>query len=340
MIAIEFIKSVIPNNWRKTPSGWISGNCPMCAKRGHNADKRSRGGIILSDDKFSYNCFNCGFKTGWTQGHSRRISGFLQDLLIAFGVDPAQIQRVNFELLKEQEEENIAQQFIQKDQPREINIHWETMPLPVNATVFHEVDTSVLTKKEFTQFVSAVEYVHSRGVDFYSNWMWSSYKHFANRVILPFYYRGSVVGYTARWVPEERQKENPKYYLKSPNHFVYNLDAQKHHKYVIVTEGHFDALLVGGVAMQGNTPSMTQCDIVDSLGKEVIVVPDADSAGNELVKTAVKRGWNVSFPPWEGCKDAADAVQKYGRLFTVRSILESTESNSTKIQVLAKSYCR
>jgi hypothetical protein len=312
----------------------------MCSKRGHNADRRGRGGIILADDKFSYNCFNCGFKTGWTEGHSRRISGRLQELLETFGVDPAQIQRVNFELLKEQEEANIAQQFIQQDKPREVNINWPEMSLPPDAKVFHKVDTSKLDEKELQKFISAVEYVHSRGVDFYKNWMWSSYKHFSNRVILPFYYQGKTIGYTARWVGKTPNKETPKYYLKSPNHFVYNLDAQKNHKYTIVTEGQFDALLVGGVAMQGNTPSMTQCDIVDKLETQVIVVPDADSAGKELVKTALKRGWAVSFPPWEGCKDAADAVQKYGRLFTVRSILDNAESNTTKIQVLAKSYCR
>ena len=79
---------------------------------------------------------------------------------------------------------------------------------------------------------------------------------------------------------------------------------------------------------------------VIDLKKEVIVVPDADSAGMDLVKTAIRRGWSVSFPPWEGCKDTADAAVKYGRLFTVRSIIDSAETNTTKIQLLAKSYCR
>lgn len=338
MIVLDFVQQTIPGGWKKTPSGWVSGNCPMCSTRGHSADKRKRGGFMFDDEKFQYNCFNCGFKTGWSPG--RKINGRLQELLLQFGADPAQIQRVNFELLKEQEQQSIADQFIQKDQPREVNIHWKPMELPTDAKVLHEVDTSVLDKKQLDQFIAAASYVHQRGLDFYSNWMWSSNKFFSNRVILPFYYRGSIVGYTARWVPEQRNKDNPKYYLKTPNHFVYNLDAQKKHKYTIVTEGQFDALMVGGVAMQGNTPSMTQCDIVDSLDTEVIVIPDADRAGNELVKTALKRGWNVSFPPWEGCKDAADAAQKYGRLFTVRSIIDSAESNSTKIQVLAKSFCR
>lgn len=340
MIVLEFIQSVIPGNWRKTPSGWISGNCPMCAKRGHKPDKRTRGGIIMSDDKFSYNCFNCGFKTGWTQGQSKRISGRLQELLETFGVDPAQIQRVNFELLKEQEEANIAQQFIQQDTPREVVIDWKENSLPPESVRLQDVNTSKLTESQLQKFIAACEYVNERGVDFYENWHWSSYSHFSNRVILPFYYKGRTVGYTARWVGQTPNKETPKYYLQPPKHFVYNIDAQKSHKYTIVTEGQFDALLVGGVAMQGNTPSAAQCDIVDQLGTEVIVVPDADHAGMELVMTAIKRNWQVSFPEWENCKDAGDAVQKYGRLFTVRSILDAAEQNTTKIQILARSYCR
>lgn len=338
MIVLDFVKQNMPGSWKQTPSGWISGNCPMCKTRGHSSDTRKRGGFMFDDEKFQYNCFNCGFKTGWSPG--RRITGRLKELLEQLGADPAQIQRVNFELLKEQEEASIADQYIQYVEKREVSFNWPLMELPPESVPFHEIDINQLNERKIEKFANALNYITERGVDFYENWHWSPYSHFSNRVILPFYYNGRIVGYTARWVGKTPNKETPKYYLQSPKHFVYNIDAQQKHKYTIVTEGQFDALLVGGVAMQGNTPSMTQCDIVDSLGTEVIVVPDADKAGNELVKAALRRGWNVSFPPWENCKDAADAVQQYGRLFTVRSIIDSAESNSTKIQVLAKSYCR
>ena len=338
MIVLDFVQQQIPGGWRKTPSGWVSGNCPMCATRGHRADTRKRGGFMFADDKFQYNCFNCGFKTGWSPGH--KVTGRLQELLLQLGSDPAHIQRINLELLKEQEEQNIAQQFIKQDKPREVNISWASESLPPNSARLDEVDTSALSEAQLNKFIAACEYIEERKLGFYSDWHWSSYKHFSNRVILPFYYKGETVGYTGRWVGKTPDKETPKYYLKCPNHFVYNIDAQKKNKYTIVTESQFDSLVTGGVAMQGNTPSMTQCDIVDDIGNEVIVLPDADKAGNELVKAALKRGWSVSFPEWEGCKDAGDAVQKYGRLFTVRSILESAEKNTTKIQLLAKSYCR
>ena len=59
-----------------------------------------------------------------------------------------------------------------------------------------------------------------------------------------------------------------------------------------------------------------------------------------MVNTAIERGWGVSFPDWDNCKDAGDAVTKYGMLYTIRSILDSTITNTTKIKVMAKGYCK
>ena len=165
--------------------------------------------------------------------------------------------------------------------------------------------------------------------------------HFANRVILPFLYRGQTVGYTARWVPEHRPESMPKYYLQQPNHFVFNLDAQRDHDIVIVTEGQLDAIQMGGVAMAGNTPSATQCSIIEDLNKQIILLPDFDQPGRDTVNIAITRGWSVAFPEWEeDIKDATDAVMRYGRLFAVRSVLESVETSSTKIKIMAKSRCK
>lgn len=338
MIVLDFVKQNMPAGWKQTPSGWVSGNCPMCTMRGHSQDKRKRGGFLFDDEKFQYNCFNCGFKTGWSPG--RRIAGNLKDLLERLGADPAQIQRINFELLKQQEEDDIVGQFIKIEEKKKQSVNWPEISLPQDSALLSEVDTSTLTNTKLEKFIKACEYIESRNVGFYDKWYWSPYSHFSNRIILPFYYKNKTVGFTARWVGNTPDKETPKYYHQMPKNFVYNLDQQHKHKYIIVAEGQMDALLVGGVATGGNTPSKVQCELINDLEKEVIVIPDADRAGNELVKVAVAQGWSVSFPPWEGCKDAADAVQKYGRLFTVRSILDAAEQNTTKIQLLAKSYCR
>ena len=54
---------------------------------------------------------------------------------------------------------------------------------------------------------------------------------------------------------------------------------------------------------------------------------------------AIEFGWSVAFPEWDDhVGDVADAVSKYGRLFTIQSILNSTESNRLKIDLKRKMY--
>jgi DNA primase len=133
----------------------------------------------------------------------------------------------------------------------------------------------------------------------------------------------------------------PKYYLQQQKDFVFNLDAQKTHDTIIVTEGQLDAIQVGGVALAGNSPSNNQCTIIEELEKDVVLLPDFDAAGMDTINTAIRRGWSVAFPEWEDdIKDANDAVMRYGRLFTVQSILNSVETSGTKIKILAKTRCR
>jgi len=46
----------------------------------------------------------------------------------------------------------------------------------------------------------------------------------------------------------------------------------------------------------------------------------------------------VSFPNWEGVKDAEEATRKYGRVFTVDSILNSAVEGEMMIGVKRSSW--
>ena len=110
-------------------------------------------------------------------------------------------------------------------------------------------------------------------------------------------------------------------------------------KIVIVCEGPFDAMSIDGVAILGNAVSEQQADIIDGLGKEVIVVADTDAAGAKLIDAAINYGWSVSFPIWqETCKDINDAVMQYGKLFVVATIIDATVRNKFKIELLKRTY--
>ncbi|MEN6551948.1 MAG: hypothetical protein ABFC34_03580, partial [Methanobacterium sp.] len=64
------VKSFLPPNRKMTPTGWESFNAVCCHHRGENRDTRKRGGVIFKGDGFTYHCFNCHFKAGWTPGHT------------------------------------------------------------------------------------------------------------------------------------------------------------------------------------------------------------------------------------------------------------------------------
>jgi DNA primase len=122
---------------------------------------------------------------------------------------------------------------------------------------------------------------------------------------------------------------------------VYGLDRQsRNREMVIVTEGQLDAIVTDGCATGRNNINDDQADILKSLEKQIIVLPDRDEAGKQMCKSAIRHGFSVSFPEWKDCKDASDALTKYGRLYTIRSIINSVEKNPTKIELLMRKVCK
>jgi DNA primase len=86
-----------------------------------------------------------------------------------------------------------------------------------------------------------------------------------------------------------------------------------------------------------NSVTAEQAHLIQRLGKRVILCPDRDKAGKELIEQGLELDWEVSFPPWsKEIKDAADAVAKYGRLLTVSSIIKYATNNKIKAQVKSK----
>jgi DNA primase len=165
-------------------------------------------------------------------------------------------------------------------------------------------------------------------------WHWSASPGFRDRVIIPFYQDGKVVGYTGRKIKPGK----PKYLTDSQSGYVFNIDAQLYdRKYVIVSEGQFDAIAIDGVAIMTNEPNEAQVTRINALDREVIVVPDRDRPGAKMLKSAITNGWSASLPPWgDDVKDIADAVKKYGRLYVLTTILHYKVSGEIKINLMKK----
>ena len=94
-----------------------------------------------------------------------------------------------------------------------------------------------------------------------------------------------------------------------------------------------DAWVVDGISILGEI-GQSKVDIVNRLQKEVIVCPDRDKKGHDLVNVAIENEWSVAFPKWDkDIKDAAAAAEKYGRLLTTHSIISSAVAGREKIQL-------
>jgi DNA primase len=342
----DAVKQLLPARKKTSSNGWISFNAPCCVHNGESADTRSRGGMVMNPDGgTSYHCFNCNFKANYTPG--RHLNYKFRKLLSWFGASENEVKRLVIDALRVKD--LIAPEQLEKVIKEEVA--FKARPLPEDAVSFSEWKTFLTLQDEdapvHPQFVTAFNYIYERKID------WEKYEFYTTenqaynlhkRVIIPFKWKGQTIGYTARtW--DDGVK--PKYHNHHEPNYVFNVDEQvPNRKFVLVMEGPFDAMSVDGVAILGSECSEAQADIIDSLGREVIVVPDFDLkevkgkmvwAGEALVDKAIEYGWSVSFPVWqELVKDTASAVEKYGKLFTMKSILEGKQTSRLKIELMKR----
>ena len=329
------ILTSLPAGRKKTPSGWISFNAPCCVHNGETADKKKRGGIMTSaDGTVSYHCFNCGFKASYVIG--RKLAYKMRQFMSYIGVPEDTIRKLAIEAMREEESDT------KYEKKKFVTFNKKNLPNNTKSldTWLEKYTTGTLSNKEQTSIDNLLSYLSSRGIgpDWYdfmysTNKVWDVHQ----RLLIPFYWKGDIVGFTGRMFEES---DGVKYYTDVWPGYVFNMDAQDWtRKFVIVTEGPFDAISVSGVSILGSEINDTQRELIDSLGRKVIVVPDRDAPGEKLINQAIEFGWSVAFPEWDKTVgDVADAMLKYGRLFTIQSILKTTESSKLKIDLKRKMY--
>jgi hypothetical protein len=316
--------ALLPSKRKQTLSGWTSFNAVCCHHKGESHDTKLRGGIMLDSAKggFQYHCFNCNFKAGWSPG--KLFSTNTKSLFRWVGMSDNDIGKLGLIALK-----------LKDDMPtatKELKFDLVERSLPDDCK---SINDWVQEGCQEPDLVAVINYLLDRGMNYeWYNWHWSSAAGYRDRVIIPFYHNGKVVGYTGRKIKEGK----PKYLTDSQSGYVFNLDQQHYsRKFVIVVEGQFDAIAIDGVGIMTNEPNEVQVARINSLGKEVIVVPDRDRPGAKMLKHAIKNNWHASAPPWgDDVKDVADAVKKYGRLYVLATILHYRVQGEIKINLLKK----
>ena len=244
------------------------------------------------------------------------------------GMPESEIKRLQLDAIRDKELADGPTLFISKTQTTRIP-SFPDCDLPEGAEPLEDI---LRSDSPDERAILAAGYLLERGIYDFVDAYWSPHTVFRNRVIIPFYQGDRIVGYSGR---DFTGKADAKYMMKSPKNFLYNVDAiKRNRRYLIVTEGVIDAACLDAVAILSNEASDAQIDYINQFKGEIILSPDRDKAGERLIKQAIENGWSVSFPNWEDdIKDAGDAINKYGKLYTLKSIIDSRISNSTKINV-------
>ena len=314
----------LPGKRKQSNSGWISFNAPCCVYNSESADRRQRGGVKITEQGWSYHCFNCGFTASFILG--RNLSFKARKLLSWLNVPQEEIERINLESLRHRSVQGILD-----DRQRTANvvqgIEFEDRELPEE---FALIDADMPVHHQYLRDRCVPEdypigMIHGRPDDKFSR---------RQGVIIPFTYDGRIVGHTCRFFDDH----NPRYIHDMQAGYVFGTDLQHPDwQHAIVVEGVFDALSISGLAVLHAEINDAQVRLIRSLGREITVVPDQDEAGIRLVDRALELGWAVSMPQWPvGVKDVNDAVKKFGRLVTLIHIFQARETSRIKIELRKK----
>ena len=317
--------TVVPGKKRNTPSGWHTVNAVCCVHRGHRADTRRRGGILITDTTQNYKCFNCNFSCGFTLG--KPIGHNLKLLLQWCGIDDSQIAKWSFESIQCRD---IIDVYTQKKK-RIGEYAFKEIPLPSGAI---PIDPSREDHKRFIEYLARRGFgIHDYSFRITPN---DDIIRNRNRIIIPYIHDRINVGHISRYL----DNINPKYIKEQQPGFLFGLELQKKNwESCIVVEGVFDALSINGCALTTDTISSEQAETLNNMNKRIIVVPDQDKSGFTIINQALELGYQVSIPHWgNDVKDVNDAVLKFGKLPTLLSILQSATGSRVKIDMRLRHF--
>jgi hypothetical protein len=317
----------------RSRTGVIRMNCPLCVGRGQSRpDRKKRLGIFVYADHIGLHCFNCGIKTKYVLGGP--LGATFQSFLRAIGLGEREVQKLNLHA------EGVRRLIDARPSTGQavglLTPTFPTLSLPIGA---RSLQAWADDHQAHPDFLACVAYLLQRGDDLVAatTYYWTPLV-LSRRIIVPCYHDGRIVGWVARAVDAG---SSIKYLKEVPACFLFNsaMLSNVDRAYVFIVEGVFDALAIDGVSALGASLNNDQINWIKQSGKTPIVVPDRDAAGRRLIEIALAQHWAVAAPAYGGrhwwhhdIKDAAEAVQRYGRLYTLRSIIETAERHPGMIR--------
>lgn len=326
----DIIRQHISLPRRAKSNGWFSVLCKVCNDHGR---KGPRAGFNFDGPKVGYNCFNCGHAAVYDQSTSGLMSKDMKIVLDAFGVPKDEWQRIVFHALANQDITFTPSERNRDIEPSVLQLPNSFYPLTEDSSDEWAVAANdhLMEKRRMT--CEDYPFYLSRKTDNLDEKKWFG------RLIIPVFKGKNIIFWQGRDLSDTRTRK----YLSPdvPRENVlhgYDLIQEETNTPLYVVEGFFDAFALKGVAVFGSKMNPNQLRWLKDTKRPKVVVPDRTGNGISLAEQALELGWSISTPDIGSCKDVSDAVVRYGLLYTLRTIKDST-SSGYEGAVRAKLYC-
>lgn len=335
----QVIKQYINLPPQTSGTGWLPVLCKVCndsGRKGARAGfKFDTGGVV------GYHCFNCSHKAKYDPAVSRSLSKAMTEILTAFNVPKEEIDKLNLEAFKPRDLvlNTTAKVEVTSIEPMPV-------PLPCHFYALAEAPTNDVWAKIACDYLE-----HDRGVDPKSYPFHLAHKtgdpeldRWFGRVIIPVFKNNQLIFYIGRDLTGKKQKKylSPSYTKEKIIYGFGELFRQTDEPLYIV-EGWFDAYAIDGVAILGNEISAPQATWLNKSNRKKVYIPDRLGNGRQTALQALGLGWSIATPginTWtDEIKDMNDAVKKYGKMFVMKSLAETTAAGFTA-EINLGMYCK
>lgn len=301
--------------------GYRQTKCRLCN------DYKARAGFKNDGHQIEYHCFNCSTHSTYELGN-HQMSARFRKVLASFDVRETDVDRSLGKNYLSRKDKTSAEPGVpsKTTEPSSYFIPAE-IELPPDTFALQDFPEDDEQRIQILDYIS-----NERGLELSSyEWMASLHPDFSNRLIIPYFRRGKVIYWQARYIdalgPNEKERRlggTPQRYL-SPSlptgkrGIIFNYDELYRYTddVLFITEGAIDSISIGNaIGLSGSTIDEELATTINRSTKnrtKVLVVDKFDKQNNgyKLGKRADELGWSVTCLDGD-LKDSNQALTRIG----------------------------
>ena len=284
-------------------SGFMYVDCPICGRR-------QKGGFKFESDKVIYNCFRASCDSSSVLTEGEYVSKKFRNLM-----DTIDVQIPPSLLLGTNNTKNKFKELLDEDLYDEF--------------IYESLDVSSFDSlKNFNGEQPYQSFITDNYLPEYPYKIAPNDFKWDNRLIIPSFYNGKLIGLIGKSIDGNFGK----YLNEFGNTHGLFIRNGKVGNTAFVFEGPLDALFFpNGVATLGNRISKKQAYVLSKY-QNVVIIPDRDYY-EDYLHAAEQYDYVISVPEWGDCKDAFEAVKRYGRIAVQKMILDGIEPSTYKARL-------